>query len=327
MNQPLLSIVIPTYNRPEKLTELLTSVRDQSGLRKNKSIFEIIIRDNNSDINIEDTISVFKNDLSIKFSKNKTNIGGIKNLFKVCIDANGKFVFLMSDDDLLCKNTLSKIFNILKKYPEIGVISGPQKCQDDNAVKQCNKIVFNKNNKDILLGKGYDAFINLFLRATSISGLIINKDLVDINGAKKHKNSLYPQIYLVGKATKTHQAYYFSDPIVKIRINEKKYWEYEADFNAEAIVNVLKSLTKDVSWGKKAYKKIIKQRILYSYAPLKLQRLKTTSDFINTIKALSKIEDYRHSIIFWIYVVIFSLLGKKGIKTIKRVKKYLLYKK
>lgn len=74
----LLSICIPTYNRPKHLLNCLNSLTLQS--YKN---FEVCISDNASASNIKKLIKPFKKKLNIKFNRNKKNLGFALNLLKV----------------------------------------------------------------------------------------------------------------------------------------------------------------------------------------------------------------------------------------------------
>ena len=106
----ILSICIPTYNRPEHLLNCLSSLSLQSF--KN---FEVCISDNASDKNIRKLISPFKKKLKIKFNRNKKNLGFALNLLKVSSMAKGEFIWFIGDDDLLVKDSLK---NLIKKITQ-----------------------------------------------------------------------------------------------------------------------------------------------------------------------------------------------------------------
>ena len=106
----ILSICIPTYNRPEHLLNCLNSLSLQSF--KN---FEVCISDNASDKNIRKLISPFKKKLKIKFNRNKKNLGFALNLLKVSSMAKGEFIWFIGDDDLLVKDSLK---NLIKKITQ-----------------------------------------------------------------------------------------------------------------------------------------------------------------------------------------------------------------
>ena len=108
----LLSICIPTYNRPEHLENCLQSIV----ISKNKKIsFEVCISDNGSKHNIRKIVSKFSKKLNIKFNRFKRNLGITPNFLKVVDMAKGEYVWTIGNDDLLLPNSLEKIFELLKK--------------------------------------------------------------------------------------------------------------------------------------------------------------------------------------------------------------------
>ena len=97
----LLSICIPTYNRPESLLNCLNSLVLQG--RKN---FEVCISDNCSKTNIYQLIKPYKKKLNIRFNKNRKNLGFALNVLKVSSMAKGDFILFVGDDYLLVTNAI-----------------------------------------------------------------------------------------------------------------------------------------------------------------------------------------------------------------------------
>ncbi len=109
MEKPFFSIVIPTYNRGNYLKLAIKSI-----LRQNYDDYEIIITDNASTDNTKEVIYSFRNK-KIKYFKNKENIGFNRNLYKAINLAQGKYIFILGDDDLILKKTtLSNIFKLIQ---------------------------------------------------------------------------------------------------------------------------------------------------------------------------------------------------------------------
>ena len=75
----LLSVCIPTYNRPNNLINCLNSLAKQ----KNKKDFEVCISDNCSKIKLINLIKPFKKKLNIKYKRNKKNLGFVMNVLEV----------------------------------------------------------------------------------------------------------------------------------------------------------------------------------------------------------------------------------------------------
>ncbi|MGP8321261.1 MAG: glycosyltransferase, partial [Methanosarcinaceae archaeon] len=93
-NTPLVSVIVPTYNRPEMLTEAINSIRGQT--YKN---FEIVVV-NDAGVSTENVVSKLNKDKNITCVVHAENRGlaaarntGIKI-------ARGKYIALLDDDDL-----------------------------------------------------------------------------------------------------------------------------------------------------------------------------------------------------------------------------------
>ena len=122
---PLVTVAIPTYNRPELLRRALRSVALQTYPN-----LEVIIADNCSDnYRFEDIISQFKDRFkSCKFIKHPQNIGPINNFF-YCLDiAHGEFFMWLADDDEISgMDYLSTLVNILVSRHDVVTASAKWK--------------------------------------------------------------------------------------------------------------------------------------------------------------------------------------------------------
>lgn len=91
--EPLVSILIPTNNRPQLVIKAISSALCQS--YKN---IEIIVTDN-SDSN-ETQLAVGKiPDARLKYIKNKTNIGPVINWRTALVESSGEYCIILPDDD------------------------------------------------------------------------------------------------------------------------------------------------------------------------------------------------------------------------------------
>lgn len=95
-NQPLVSVGIPTYNRPEGLRRTLKCITQQT--YKN---LEIIVSDNCSpDPEVENVVIDFKeNDGRIQYFRQSENFGAANNFKYVLEKATGEYFMWAADDD------------------------------------------------------------------------------------------------------------------------------------------------------------------------------------------------------------------------------------
>jgi len=112
----LLSICIPSYNRGKRaydnVLHNLQALYDEE--------IEVILSNNgtqNDSAVYYDKISQM-NDSRLIYYSFAENQGFVNNLCKVCELANGKYVLLLSDEDLVNIDGLDRVLNILAKNPE-----------------------------------------------------------------------------------------------------------------------------------------------------------------------------------------------------------------
>jgi glycosyltransferase involved in cell wall biosynthesis len=94
MNEPLVSICIPAYKKPQYVVRVLDSVQKQD--YKN---VEIIISDDSPDEDTKQAIAPFRNSLTIKYFHNKPALKTPKNWNHALQQASGDYLVLMHQDD------------------------------------------------------------------------------------------------------------------------------------------------------------------------------------------------------------------------------------
>jgi glycosyltransferase involved in cell wall biosynthesis len=185
------SITIPTFKRPYLLLETIESCIKQSYIKDN---WQIVIVDNDPEVNTE-TETIIKNLKPIPnlfYYKNEQNIGLYGN-WNRCIDlAQGEYMIILSDDDLLKENFLIEMDRLINKKPVINMIYFCYDYFGSNYKGKSNNIY--SNIKDKLLRNRIRklTLLDYFLRTFgfSASGLFFKKALaIKIGG---HDDSLYP---------------------------------------------------------------------------------------------------------------------------------------
>jgi glycosyltransferase involved in cell wall biosynthesis len=106
---PFFSICIPNFNYSKYLKLTIESVLAQSF-----QDFEIIVADNASTDNSVEMVKSF-NDSRIRVVVNSINLGFTPNLDKCTEPAAGKYMILLSSDDIMLPNALEIFYNILNE--------------------------------------------------------------------------------------------------------------------------------------------------------------------------------------------------------------------
>lgn len=149
---PLVSVLIPTYNRKDLLKRALDSVIKQT--YKN---IEIYVTDNAStDGTLEFMNEYSKNDNRIIYRRREKNIGPLYNGSEAYSHLKGKYAIILCDDDYFLSNTFfENAVKAMEENENIVIVRGIVKC-------------FNENNKNIFIDiynskeyiKGIDYLLN-----------------------------------------------------------------------------------------------------------------------------------------------------------------------
>ena len=96
--KPLISVVMPTYNRPSTIVRAIKSALIQS-----YENIEIVITDNSSGDETKEIIEkTFPNNSKILYIKNPENLGAMKNVKNAIGHSNGEYCVILPDDDWFC---------------------------------------------------------------------------------------------------------------------------------------------------------------------------------------------------------------------------------
>ena len=105
INTPFISIVIPTYNRPERLSDCLKSLTQ---LEYPRDCFEVVLVDDGSKMSLESVVEPFKHQLEITLLKQK-NAGPATARNTGAKQAKGEFLAFTDDDCKPAKDWLKTL--------------------------------------------------------------------------------------------------------------------------------------------------------------------------------------------------------------------------
>ena len=313
----MISIAIPTYRRPQYLAEALAAIvreANDAGVT-----VEVVVQDNASGDETKQVAESFS-DLAVSYRSNDSNLGPSENIVRACERCTGEYVFLLGDDDLVEPGALGRVAEVVDSDQRPGVISGPVSHFLDAEESQTGLVSFrNPHGEDHLVEPGGSAVEQMFIRATTLSGLVVRRDLLDVEGARRHADSLYPQIYLAGLAGREGGAMYLAEPIVSVRDNPVVEWSYSRDYMAEGVFKILDDLTAGSDWGNGVRKRVTKRRVRSTYSPLHAARRESLRAYLKTARGLSSVSQYRRSPFFWGMVLGLGVLGVRGIGLLRSV--------
>jgi glycosyltransferase involved in cell wall biosynthesis len=229
LHEPLVSIIIPTYNRRKMLEESLDSIFIQSY----KNIEILIINDHSND----DTDSFLK-DLSLKVQNvliftNETNLNAGYNRYYGYQHAHGKYIIFMDDDDYYIDPMfISKGVMKLENKESLNFVSANSFVQNINT----NKLEFHALNiKGLIRSNDYfSGFQTHYQKPLSTFTSIFRKSILDDLGFRSMRMMNDVSIYL--RALLSGEVDVMEDIIGVYRIHSSNLTQH---LNADFIISNL----------------------------------------------------------------------------------------
>ena len=222
-SSPLVSVIIPTYNRAVYLHDAVVSVLNQS-----LTNIEIIVVDNcSTDATAQMIAGV--SDKRIRYFQNEENIGAVAN-YNRCLElCAGKYIYFFSDDDLMTSiENLSAKAAILEKFDSVSIVHGNITMINHLGEKVGGNWAESNPYWSYIVGNpmldGHKAFEILYYKMNFINmpTVLVRAELI-----KQYKLRFNNQlVYLIDwglwlQMTLLGNAYYIHDPMVAYRLHEK----------------------------------------------------------------------------------------------------------
>ncbi|MDH5604374.1 MAG: glycosyltransferase, partial [Cyclobacteriaceae bacterium] len=123
------TIIIPVYNRPSELEELLDSLTHQD-----YKAFEIIVIDDGSDVEVESQVKDYSRELNIRFiRKENTGQGFSRNI--AAQQAHGEYLVFFDSDCLIPESYFKEVESFIGQE-KIDAWGGPDRAHDSFTVLQ-----------------------------------------------------------------------------------------------------------------------------------------------------------------------------------------------
>jgi glycosyltransferase involved in cell wall biosynthesis len=169
--QPLVSVLMPTYKRPQVLRRAIKRVLDQTYTQ-----FRLCIFDDASGDDTGKVVSEFaKNDSRIIYHCNEKNLGAILNAAQALEKVSTPYFTFCADDDVLLPQHIEIAMEGFKKYPQAGF--------------SCNQIICMNEQRDIVHISHLDSPSGLYSTSEGIkfllkdpgivAGLVVRKEVLD----------------------------------------------------------------------------------------------------------------------------------------------------
>ena len=124
---PLVSIMIPTYNRPDYFRETLESVRAQTYPN-----IEIIVCDNSTDERTAELMQAYEDDVRIRYVRNRAARTKAENFMPFEHLAQGEYLQWCMDDDILLPDKITRMMDAFLREPGIALVTSLRGVVDGN---------------------------------------------------------------------------------------------------------------------------------------------------------------------------------------------------
>lgn len=327
-NQYVISICIPSYNRPQELKRLLKSIDvTLTGL------IQVVICEDKSPKreDVRNVVTEFQKNskYTIKYTENKNNLGYDRNLRELIKNADGEYILFMGDDDLFIPGALDKYIEFLNQHLDCGYILRSYR----NIYKDGSMEYFKYFKDSRKFEAGVNTYINLFDKSVFISGFCIKREYSKPFLTDKLDGSLLFQLYLLAEVCIRYPSAYCDIPLTQAVIGNSvpMFGSSESEkglytpgtITVENSINFLKKYFEviqyiDTNNGISSLEIIRKNMSKYSYPSLSIQWEKGRKEYKRYIQELRKI-GFDSSLYFEIYNIGLLLFGKKFCDQIIRV--------
>ena len=265
----LISICIPSYNRPETLLRLLKSVDT-----KYQDKIQIVICEDKAPKRLEVRAAVesFKAETKyeVKYCENEQNLGHGKN-FRECIkQADGEYVTYMGDDDAFVSGKLDGFIEWLNQNRQLGYVLRAWESRHDSFRYYDGLKYFDPS------ANTYEAF---FLKSVFMSGFTIKRDYAfELPVVEELDDTLLYQLFMMAEVVMKYPSAYYPEIFVRdvgdgvsfFGKSETEKGKYQAGRLVSNNINFIKSFLKiseyiDKTHGLDSSSKIKMELSKYSY--------------------------------------------------------------
>lgn len=203
MKQKLISICIPTYNRPIQLKRMLESI-DTTKIED----VNIVISENCSPKQSETraVVEQYKSThpYELLYFENERNLGYDKNIRAAVARATGRFCVFFSDDDMAMPGALDDYVEFVRNHQDCGYILRSYRNYDENGGYQD----FRYYSTDREFPAGRETAIELFNKSVFLSGFTIRQEYAKNYVIDALDGSLLYQMYLLLQVCRRYPSAY-----------------------------------------------------------------------------------------------------------------------
>lgn len=248
-DSPLVSVVIPTYKRPDYLIRAVESVLNQTY----PNIEAIVVDDNNPETEArrrtEDIMKQFEDDPRVKYLKHEKNKNGSAARNTGARSSKGEYVAFLDDDDEYTPKRLEAMLKRFSKLsPDYGVCYSRYICRMPDG-----KEIISKEHRE------GDCFINALMKELKIgfgSNNLVLKSVYDAIGGFDESFKRNQDHEFLIRLLQKYKIGYCDEVglIINVHLEQRKNIEETLSHYAETFKPIVDTLSEDIQ--EKFYKQI-----------------------------------------------------------------------
>lgn len=214
--KPLVSVIMPTYDRPQYLQEAIASAVNQTYQN-----IEIIVSDNCSPESPWSIIESFQ-DSRIKFFRNDQNLGMFANTMGAFKRATGQYVASLLDDDAWEPQYLERLVPALEKHKDVAIAFCDHYVMDEHSkIDSVKTEACSQTYGRVGLKEGiYQPFWELAIVTQSVSpaiAAVMRRDVIDWETIPAEVGALWDVYLAYLCSAQGYGAYYVPERLTRYR--------------------------------------------------------------------------------------------------------------
>lgn len=210
--QPKLSICIATYNRGKFIGETLDSILSQM-----QPGVELIVVDGASPDNTPEVMAQYLSRYpEIRYYREQENSGIDRDYDKAVGYARGEYCWLMTDDDLLCSGSVSRVLDSIDANTDLVVVNSEVRNADFSKSLESRFLKF-AGDREYAAMDGEKFFSEVANYLSFIGGVVIKRNLWLERDRSSYYGTLFIHVGIIFQHPPINRVKVIADPLIIIR--------------------------------------------------------------------------------------------------------------
>ncbi|WP_068426613.1 glycosyltransferase family 2 protein [Piscicoccus intestinalis] len=266
----VLTIVVPTYKRPDLLVQCLRSLAAQTFTG-----FVVLVCDNSPEREAQQVVESL-GDERFRYLPRNENLGMLRNVLAGFMEASTEFVMEVDDDDLLYPECVEELLAPFASHPALTIVFGDLVVIDDDLqVMPLQRRVKYLPSLDFLAEGVHQPFTSLAAHGyVFLMASIIRRDCIDWAGVPDSAATAYDRYLTLAASRGDAAGYFVRKAVMAYRVHERSDG---LRFTTQSLRGALDVLTREVPRTAPGSRKWVEREVARTRLQL-LRALRATND-------------------------------------------------